>query len=121
MKLLRLIAVTAIILVTSIGIKAQTTTTPSPDTVSVTKDCPIVGQWQYEGGGDYIYYFNADRTGKYEIGSPQPLLFTYEIKGDKLYILFKDNTGPTELGWRIEGNKLIIVDSFGSEVVYIKK
>ena len=75
----------------------------------------------FGAGGNYPGQINS------RIGYANPAAFTAgkelekEEKGDKLYILFKDNTGPTELGWRIEGNKLIIVDSFGSEVVYIKK
>jgi len=47
--------------------------------------------------------------------------FTYEADGSKVSILYEGNTAPLELNYRIEENKLIITDSFGADVEYIRK
>ena len=78
---------------------------------------PIVGKWDYSG---YVYTFNADKTGNYELlGANMP--FTYETKDNKISILYDGSEEPLVLDYKLEGNTLIIVDSFGSEVKYEKK
>jgi hypothetical protein len=47
--------------------------------------------------------------------------FTYDDDGSKVKILYKGNTIPGTYEYRIDGKKLIIKDSFGSDVVYQKK
>ena len=47
--------------------------------------------------------------------------FTYKDDGKKVSILYKGNTSPLELEYKIEGKKLIIKDSFGSDVEYERK
>lgn len=77
----------------------------------------LVGQWAYSS---FVYTFNEDKTGTYDaLGSTME--FTYEDDGSKVSILYKGNTAPLELNYRIEGNKLIITDSFGSDVEYTRK
>ena len=79
----------------------------------------IIGSWVYESGG-YTYTFNEDKTGDYSYGESK-MEFTYEDDGSKISFLYTGNTEPLELEYRIEGNKLIIKDSLGSDVEYIKK
>ena len=80
----------------------------------------IVGSWEYETGG-YTYTFNADGTGTYDVGSGDPMKFTYTEDGTNLSILYDGNTAPFESTYSIDGNKLNIKDSFGSDTIYIKK
>lgn len=77
----------------------------------------VVGQWAYSS---FIYTFNADKTGSYGIAGGTKN-FTYEDDGEKLSILYEGNTSPLVLKYRIDGNKLIITDSFGKDVEYVKK
>ena len=79
----------------------------------------IIGSWEYVSGG-YTYTFNEDKTGSYVYGENK-MEFTYENDESKVSMLYAGNTAPLELEYRIEGNKLIIKDSLGSDVEYIKK
>ena len=78
---------------------------------------PIVGSWEHSG---YIYTFNDDMTGSYTVYGTA-MNFTYEDDGSRVKILYKGNTVPGTYEYRIDGKKLIIKDSFGSDVVYEKK
>ena len=82
----------------------------------VTKLNPIVGTWDYDG---FVYTFNKDKTGTYDLMG-QVINFTYEAKDDVLQITRTDETEPYEMQYRIEDNKLIVKDSFGEDVTYIK-
>ncbi len=84
-----------------------------------TKIQGIVGSWEYTFG-EYVYTFNEDKTGNY-VYKETKMDFTYEDDGSKLSILYTGNTMPLELEYRIEGNKLIIKASFGTDVEYIKQ
>ena len=79
----------------------------------------IVGSWAHDS---YVYTFNEDKTGNYDYGnSGKGMEFTYEDNGTELSILYTGNTEPLVLKYRKEGNKLIITDSFGKDVEYVKK
>ena len=78
----------------------------------------IIGSWQHKSG--YTYTFNEDKTGTYSIDG-RFSEFTYEDKGNSVSILYYGNTKASEYEYRIEGNKLIIKDTFGSDVEYTKK
>jgi hypothetical protein len=81
----------------------------------------IAGSWESEFGGYmYTYTFNADGTGNYDAAGTI-LQLTYADDGSKLSILFAGDTLPTELPYKLEGNKLTITDSFGTEVIYNRK
>lgn len=80
----------------------------------------IVGTWEYETNSQYVYKFNKDKTGSYTAYGTE-MKFTYEDKGTEVSILYDGNTNASTFEYRIEKNKLIINDSFGSEVTYIKK
>ena len=78
----------------------------------------LVGQWSYYTS--YTYTFNADGTGTYD-AMGTIMNFTYKDDGKQLSILYTGNTSPTVLDYKIDGNRLIITDSFGEDIVYVKK
>ncbi|MBR5336520.1 MAG: hypothetical protein IK152_00860 [Lachnospiraceae bacterium] len=80
----------------------------------------VVGSWASESLKDYIYTFNEDGTGDYAMGTSKKEL-TFKVADGKLEILFKGDTAPFKTPVKVEGNKLIIKDSFDKDVVYIKK
>lgn len=86
------------------------------------KDEGIVGSWSYSiyGSTEYVYTFNADKTGNYDAGGSVKN-FTYEDKGYKVLIMYDGATMASEFEYRIEENKLIIKDSFGNDVEYVIK
>ena len=77
----------------------------------------IIGSWAH---GDYTYTFNKDKTGNYATGDNK-MEFTYEDDGKKVSILYTNNTTASTYEYKIEGNKLIIKDSFNQDVEYTKK
>lgn len=77
----------------------------------------LVGSWKH---GSYVYTFKEDKTGTYNAGGTE-MEFTYKDDGKKVSILYKGNTSPLELEYKIEGKKLTIKDSFGSDVEYERK
>lgn len=81
---------------------------------------PLVGSWEYQGGG-YIYTFNADGTGTYDLGGDTPMVFTYEASDTELSILYDGNTEPMVLEYEINGDVLNVKDSFGSDTLYNRK
>lgn len=81
----------------------------------------IIGSWSTKlYSTEYVYTFNEDKTGNYNAGGTV-MNFTYEDDGKKVSILYTGNTDASSYEYRIEGNKLIIKDSFGSDVEYTKK
>ena len=78
----------------------------------------LVGSWEHKSG--YTYTFNEDGTGKYSYDS-RFMEFTYKDKGNEVEILYTGNTNSSTFEYKIEGKKLIIKDSFGTDVEYIKK
>ena len=78
---------------------------------------PLVGSWDHSG---YVYTFNDDKTGSYSVSGTE-MKFTYEDDGSKVSILYTGNTNANTFEYKIDGKKLIIKDSFGKDVEYIKK
>ncbi len=78
----------------------------------------IIGSWKHSTG--YVYTFNNDKTGSYSFGDAK-MEFTYEDDGSKVSILYTGNTIASDYEYKIEGNKLIIKDSLGADVEYIKQ
>ena len=76
----------------------------------------LYGQWAHSSG--YVYTFRGDGTGSYARGD-SAMTFTYTVQGDQLSILYDGNTSPFVTTFRVENGSLIILDSFGSEVVYV--
>ena len=103
-----LLLVLAVVLVSALIILSGCESKPAGGSDSNS----IVGSWTYPGTS-YTYKFNADGTGEY-VGSP----FTYELSGDKISILYEGGTVPFESTYKIEGNKLNIIDSLGNDTLY---
>lgn len=78
---------------------------------------PIVGTWERSG---FVYKFNKDKTGSYN-ASGNKMEFTYEDKGNKVILLYKKTNKKGTYNYKIKKNKLIIKDSFGNDIVYIRK
>lgn len=83
-------------------------------------DPALVGSWEYEGGS-FIYTFNSDGTGTYDVGAEDVMTFTYKTDGSKISFLYKGNTEPMELEYVIDGDTLNVKDSFGSDTIYKRK
>lgn len=77
----------------------------------------IVGSWSHSS---YVYKFENNKTGSYTAGGVE-MKFTYEDDGKKLSILYEGNTKASDYEYKIDGNKLIIKDSFGTDVEYTRK
>lgn len=80
----------------------------------------LVGSWYHEMG--YTYVFREDKTGEYLVdGNSEPFwVFTYETDGQKL-TMYEDGSLLMETKYTIEGDTLIIEDSFGEKVYYTYK
>lgn len=80
----------------------------------------IVGKWKADGYSvDYFYIFNEDKTCAYEMSGAK-LECTYEDDGSKVTILYQGNTNSNTFEYKIEGDTLIIKDSFGNDVKYTR-
>ena len=95
--------------------EAEATEVPAADAA----DVGIVGTWEYEYGS-FIYTFKADGTGTYDIAG-DTMNFTYETNDNVLSITFEGDTGSSELEYEIDGDKLNVKDSFGSDTIYYRK
>lgn len=84
-------------------------------------DAPaIVGKWEYESSSDMYYTFREDGTGSYWfLGSETK--FVYEDDGKALTLQYENIEQPNVFEYKIEGKKLLIQDSFGEFMTYIKK
>ena len=80
----------------------------------------LVGSWYHEMG--YTYVFREDKTGEYLVdGNSEPFwVFTYETDDDKL-TMYEDGSVLMETKYTIDGDTLIIEDSFGEKVYYTYK
>lgn len=77
----------------------------------------IVGKWAHDS---YVYTFNKDKTCSYDAAGTK-MECTYEIDGENLSILYKGNTAPFKTTYSIDGDKLNVKDSFGSDTIYTRK
>jgi len=78
----------------------------------------LIGEWVYEGGG-YAYTFRDDGTGMYSYND-YPMEFTYTYTDTAVDLFYIESESPSNFTYRVEDGKLIVIDFFGSEVVYIK-
>ena len=80
----------------------------------------LVGKWKADGYSvDYYYIFNDDNTCAYEMTGAK-MECTYKIDGNKVTILYKGNTISNTYEYTIEGDILLIKDSFDNNVKYIR-
>ena len=81
---------------------------------------PIVGKWQSEQLPDYVYTFDADGTGQYDMAG-NILELTYTTEDGKITISFTaDGYTPVTLNYELDGDKLNIKDSFGKDTFYVR-
>ncbi len=111
---------TLLIIIAIVGLVTLTGCNKTTKTKTNNKTNEIVGSWEYQGGGDYIYTFKEDETGTYKVGSTT-MEFTYKTEGKKLSITYKGNTEPFETEYSIKNNVLNVVDSLGNDTLYNKK
>lgn len=84
----------------------------------------LIGKWKAEYGSWY-YNFTSETAGGYGTDAfdipDQP--FTYQDNGDSFYIQYEGMSTGMTLNYRIEeeGQKLIVVDSFGNDTVYVRQ
>ena len=78
----------------------------------------LVGSWAYEEDENFVYTFNANGTGSYEVYG-ETINFAYTDNGTSVEIVFDD--APGTFDYTVDGNTLVIVDSTGTDVRYIKK
>lgn len=78
----------------------------------------LVGRWKTVFNDvNYYYIFNEDKTCAYEMVGVK-MECTYEEEEDKVTILYKGNTKPSSYEYKRDGNKLIIKDNHGKDVIY---
>lgn len=87
---------------------------------SKSEDKGLIGSWEYKDYSGYVYTFNEDKTGSYSAFGTE-MKFTYEDNGKEVTILYDGNTDASTFEYKIDGKELTIKDSFGSDVVYVKK
>ncbi len=105
---------------TAVPVADETETeTKTDDAAPAEGAAALVGEWEYEGGR-YTYLFNADGTGTYTVGETV-MAFTYEATDTELSILYDGNTSPFKTTYEVDGDRLNIRDSFGSDTIYVKK
>lgn len=79
----------------------------------------IIGSWECVDYKGAIYTFNSDGTGSYTFEGTA-MEFTYTDNGDSVELKYTTATVPSTHKYTIDGNKLLIEDSFGSTVTYKK-
>lgn len=81
---------------------------------------PLAGKWQSKDLPDYIYTFNADGTGQYDMaGKILELGYTTE-EGTITISFHEEGYTPVTLRYELDGDTLNIKDSFGSDTIYLR-
>lgn len=80
----------------------------------------IIGSWESVDISGAIYTFEEGGKGGYTFAGAF-VDFTYEDDGTAVTIQYPNSDAPNVFKYTIEGNKLLIEDSFGSIVEYKKK
>lgn len=81
----------------------------------------LVGKWRADGySTDYYYIFNEDKTCAYEMAGAK-MECTYEDDGKAVTILYTGNTAASTYEYKIDGDTLLIKDSLGNDVKYVRK
>lgn len=87
------------------------------EAVSVPSDS-LTGQWQSEQLSDYIYTFNDDGTGRYDMAG-KILELKYTTDDGRITISFQEEGyTPVTLEYILDGDRLNIKDSFGKDTFY---
>ncbi len=95
-------------------------TSAASEQPSETDTQPLAGQWQSEKLPEYVYTFKADGTGQYDMAG-NVLNLTYTTEDGKITITFlAEGYTPVTLEYVLEGDRLNIKDSFGTDTFYVK-
>lgn len=91
----------------------------SEESVLKTDD-RLYGKWQSEKKSNYVYTFNADGTGQYDMGG-NVLELTYTNEDGKITLSFiQEGYTPVTLSYELDGDRLNIKDSYGKDTFYIR-
>ena len=83
-------------------------------------DDRLYGQWQSEKKSDYVYTFNADGTGQYDMAG-NVLELTYNNRDGKITLSFtQEGYTPVTLSYELDGDRLNIKDSYGKDTFYVR-
>ncbi len=78
----------------------------------------LIGSWAYEEDENFLYTFHENGTGTYAVYG-ESLNFTYTDNGTSVEIVFDD--APGVFDYTIDGNTLVLVDSTGTNVRYLRQ
>lgn len=82
---------------------------------------PLAGKWQSKDLPDYIYTFNADGTGQYDMaGKVLELGYETTEEGTITISFHEEGYTPVTLRYELDGDTLNIKDSFGKDTFYIR-
>lgn len=85
----------------------------------------FLGTWEFtDEGYGATYMFNEDKTGTYTLTvdeESESKNFTYKIDSKIIYITYESDTDVFENKYELKDKKLIIEDSFGEKMEFIKK
>ena len=82
---------------------------------------PLAGKWQSKDLPDYIYTFNADGTGQYDMaGKVLELGYETTEEGTITISFHEEGYTPVTLRYELDGDTLNIKDSFGSDTIYLR-
>ena len=84
-----------------------------------SSEASIIGSWECVDYKGAIYTFNTDGTGSYTFEG-NVMNFTYTDNGDSVELKYETATVPSTHNYTVEGDRLLIEDSFGSTVTYKK-
>lgn len=106
--------------VDTVEIEAETENTAAASEAP-TASTSLTGSWEHELG--YTYIFREDKTGEYVDDSTGEAywVFTYETEGNRLTMYNEDGSVLMETEYKIDGDTLMIMDSFGTKVYYTFK
>ena len=99
----------------------ESSTTPSM-TESVSEVAPdsLEGQWQSESNPGFVYTFEHDGTGQYDMAG-NVLNLQYTTDSGKITLTFlQEGYSAVTLDYVLEGDRLNIKDSFGNDTFYMR-
>ena len=81
---------------------------------------PLVGKWQAQTLPDYVYTFNADGSGQYNMAGTD-LEMNYSTENGKITMNYTtEGYSSVTLDYILEEDRLNIKDSFGKDTFYLR-
>lgn len=79
---------------------------------------PLVGQWRSKRLPDYVYTFNSDGSGQYDMAG-KVLKMTYTTEDGKISLNYlEEGYSTVTLNYILDGDTLNIKDSYGKDTFY---